>query len=51
MITIIYATTNDNSRTVLAISRDSSFDIEKWFKSRQSALRLIGIKSIEYEVI
>lgn len=37
-------------RTLLFLTK-KDFDILTWFKSRQDAIKLLGIDTIEYEII
>ncbi len=48
---LIYCTRLDGSRTLLTKTRDLEFNVQEWANSRIKSFNILGIISIEYEII
>ena len=48
---LIYATMNDYTRTLLTRTTDITFDVQAWADKNADNFKLLGIASIEYEII
>ena len=48
---LIFAILHDGVRTLLAHTTDVNVDIQQWTNDRRQSLKLLGVKTIYYEII
>lgn len=50
-MTVIYATTKDDLRHIIAVVREDQIDVEAWAQKREECFRKLGIKAITWDKI